>query len=59
MMPGRAWPWRLRISFSNEVVKRYYYQRGGIVQQLKDDPDLKKAIEVLNDPKEYRRILGK
>lgn len=49
----------IKSAIENEVVKRYYYQRGGIVQQLKDDPDLKKAIEVLNDPKEYRRILGK
>ena len=49
----------IKSAIEDEVVKRYYYQRGGIVQQLKDDPDLKKAIEILNNPEEYRRILGK
>ena len=24
-----------------EIIKRYYYQRGSIIQQLKDDKDLK------------------
>lgn len=46
-------------AIAEEVVKRYYYQRGAIVQQLKDDPDLKKAIEVLNNPEKYHRILVK
>ena len=49
----------IKSAIEDEVVKRYYYQRGGIVQQLKDDPDLKKAIEILKNPEEYRRILGK
>ena len=30
-----------------EIVKRYYYQRGAIIEQLKDDDDLKKAVEIL------------
>ena len=40
-----------------EIVKRYAYQAGLIEQSLKDDNDLKKAIEVLSTPKEYQKIL--
>ena len=41
-----------------EIVKRYYYQRGGIIEQLKDDADLKKAIEILMDPVRYKAMLS-
>ena len=40
-----------------EIIKRYYYQRGGIIEQLKDDADLKKAMEVLTDPNRYKKML--
>ena len=43
---------------AQEVVKRYYYQKGIIIQQLKDDPDLKEALRLLNAPEEYRKILA-
>lgn len=41
-----------------EIVKRYYYQRGAIIEQLKDDDDLKKAVEILTSPEEYRKMLS-
>ena len=41
-----------------EIIKRYYYQKGGIIEQLKDDPDLKAAIKVLQSPDEYKRLLS-
>lgn len=44
---------------ANEVVKRYYFQAGTVEEALKDDPDLEKAIEVLNNSEEYNKILGK
>ena len=40
-----------------EIVKRYYYQRGSIIEQLKDDDDLKAAVKVLLDEEEYRKTL--
>lgn len=40
-----------------EVVKRYYFQAGQIRETLKNDPDLRKAAEILANPEEYRRIL--
>ncbi len=46
----------------SEIVGRYYYQKGRIVANLKNDPDLNRAIEILlntNGKDEYRKILGK
>lgn len=42
-----------------EIVKRYHFQAGGVEQQLKDDKDFDKAVEVLNDTEAYSKILGK
>ncbi len=42
-----------------EIVKRYYYQKGEIQEMLKDDSGVRKAIEVLQNPTEYRATLGK
>ena len=42
---------------ADEIVKRYYFERGSVQESLKDDPDLKKAIEVLQQPEEYRKVL--
>lgn len=41
-----------------EIVKRYYYQEGGIIQQLKSDKELDRAVEVLNNSDEYRDLLS-
>ncbi|NDV57608.1 S41 family peptidase [Bacteroides sp. 519] len=43
---------------NNEIVKRYYFQKGGIIQQLKSDPDLKEAVKVLKDSGRYSGILS-
>jgi carboxyl-terminal processing protease len=41
----------------NEIVTRYYYQKGAIEAQLSKDKDLKMAIEVLKDVTVYNSIL--
>ena len=43
---------------AQESVKRYYFQRGGIVQQLKDDNDLREAVKVLGDLTKYKEMLS-
>lgn len=43
---------------SQEIAKRYYYQKGEIVQLLKSDDDLKKALVILNDKILYQKILS-
>ena len=45
----------------SEIVGRYYYQKGRIVASLKEDPDLKRAFEILlntNGKDEYHSILS-
>ena len=43
---------------SQEIVTRYFYQRGAVMERLKDDDDLNMAIEVLTDTVRYRNILS-
>ena len=42
---------------AEEIVKRYYFERGAVQETLKDDADLKKAIEVLQQSEEYNKVL--
>lgn len=42
----------------DEIVGRYYYEDGQIETNLKDDIQLHKAIEILNDKNEYNSILS-
>lgn len=41
----------------DEIVKRYYYQRGGVQQQLVDDRYLETGLEILNTEGRYAQIL--
>lgn len=41
-----------------EIVKRYYYQKGIIMEQLKFDDNLEKAIELLINQEKYKQILA-
>lgn len=41
-----------------EIIKRYYYQRGSIIQQLKGDNDLKEAVKILGNQPKYKEILS-
>lgn len=43
---------------SQEIVTRYFYQRGAEMERLKDDTDLEEAIKILQNPVRYREILS-
>ena len=43
---------------SAEIVKRYYYQKGELMQSLKKDKVLDKALEVLGNPSLYQTTLS-
>lgn len=43
---------------AEEIIKRYYYQRGAIIQQLKGDNELDEAVKILTDPERYQQILS-
>ncbi|MFM2206319.1 MAG: hypothetical protein RL213_294 [Bacteroidota bacterium] len=47
----------IRQILQEEIVSRYYYEKGRTESGLKFDPDLKKAVEVLNDRQLYSSIL--
>ena len=42
---------------AEEIVKRYYFEKGAVQETLKDDVDLKKALEMLQQPAEYQKVL--
>ena len=42
---------------AGEIVKRYHFQRGEMIQNLKEDKVLDKAIEVLGDKTQYDEAL--
>jgi len=44
---------------ANEIVVRFYFQKGRVEHQLNTDPDVKKAIEILLNPNLYKSILLK
>lgn len=43
----------------NEILVRYYYEKGSIQGSLADDPDVQKAVEVLKDKALYDKLLAK
>lgn len=47
----------LRPLVACELVKRYFFQSGSIRESVKDDPDVAKAVEILENGGEYHRIL--
>lgn len=43
---------------ANEIIKRYYYQRGALIQGLKSDNGLTAAVKILTDPAKYKETLS-
>jgi carboxyl-terminal processing protease len=41
-----------------EIVTRYFWQRGQIQESIEEDPDLQKAVEIINNPANYKKLLG-
>lgn len=49
----------IKLMLKNEILARYYYERGQIAGLLNDDTDVAKAIEVLQDRERLNKILNK
>ena len=43
---------------TSEIMKRYYFQKGELINSLKEDEVLDKALEILNDSELYNKTLG-
>lgn len=41
----------------DEIVHRYYHQKGFVKQQLRGDSCVEKALQILSDPEAYKKIL--
>ena len=42
---------------SDEILKRYFYRDGMYNYHIKNSPEIKEAVSVLNDEKKYNKIL--
>jgi carboxyl-terminal processing protease len=40
-----------------EIVSRYYFQKGRVEASFREDPEIKEAITILNDSLRYQKIL--
>lgn len=47
----------IKLLLADEIVTRYYYQRGAIVQAIKSDSTLYRAQQLLADEAAYREVL--
>ena len=47
----------IKVLLESEIASRYYFESGRVAASLKDDPDLKKATEILLNPKGWKSIL--
>jgi carboxyl-terminal processing protease len=48
---------RIKEKLSDEIINRYYYKKGEYKNHIAHSPYIKKAISILEDEKDYRRIL--
>ena len=47
----------IRDLLKDEIVSRYYFQKGAIIAAIGDDKEIKGAISLLQNPTEYSRLL--
>lgn len=43
---------------TDEILKRYFYREGLYDYQVVNNPEIREAVSVLNDPQKYQRILN-
>ncbi|MBW3470146.1 S41 family peptidase [Arthrospiribacter ruber] len=48
----------IKSALKEELISRYYYQEGVVEASLNDDEDIEKALEVLIDQNEFKRVLA-
>lgn len=47
----------IRELIKDEIVSRYYYQKGAIIAALDDDKEIKMAKMLMNEPEKYKELL--
>lgn len=43
---------------AGEIIKRYYFEKGQVIQALKEDPAIDSVVVLLNEPGRYNSILA-
>ena len=41
-----------------DITTRYYFQKGRVIASLKNDPDIKEGMRIINDPQLYQSVLA-
>lgn len=49
---------QIKESLESEIVTRYYLQKGRIANGLREDPVIKKSVQLLQNQSEYKRLLS-
>lgn len=49
---------QIKTLLEEEIVSRYYFEKGSVENRLKNDQEIKKAIDVLHNQSEYKKILN-
>lgn len=49
---------QIKRMLTNEIVSRYYYQEGRVINGFKEDNVFQEGIKILNDTKRYKSILN-
>ena len=49
---------QIKMLLEEEIATRYYMEKGAVEVGFKNDPDLKSAIEALNNQPQYKKILN-
>jgi len=47
----------IRSILKNEIISRYYYQKGKIIASLSEDKEIAKAIDIVTEKDNYIAIL--
>lgn len=48
----------IKRQINTEIIRRYYYQKGEYIYTLKNDKEVDKALEILNDQNLYKKTLS-
>jgi carboxyl-terminal processing protease len=49
---------QIKMLIEEDIVARYYFEKGSVEARLKYDQEIKKAIEILHNQSEYKKILS-
>ena len=49
---------QIKMLLEEEIVSHYYFEKGSVENRLKNDQEIKKAIDVLHNQGEYKKILN-